>query len=121
MKRIIIKYWYVLPIFLAMLMLLLTVLITIQVPVLERIIQILLLLTLIVLPISWIVLLFNKEWRKSIVSIATSTLVVCVLFFPLGIAILSHHVSYTSEQDLPIIAEDSCLTEPVDSLNPITY
>lgn len=120
MKRIVIKYWYVLPIFLAMLMLLLTVLITIQVPVLERIILILLLLTLIVLPISWIVLLFNKEWRKSIVSIATSTLVVCVLFFPLGIAILSHHVSYTSEQDLPI-AEDSCLTEPVDSLNPITY
>ena len=113
MKRIIIKYWYVLPIFLAMLMLLLTVLITIQVPVLERIIQILLLLTLIVLPI-------NNDWRMSIVSIATSTLVVCVLFFPLGIAILSHHVSYTSEQDLPI-AEDSCLTEPVDSLNPITY
>ena len=88
-KRIIIKYWYILPILLALLMLTLTVLITIQFQVLERIIQILLLLILIALPISWVVLLVNKEWRKLIISISTSILVVCVLFFPLGIAIAS--------------------------------
>lgn len=90
MKKCIIKYWYILPLLLALLMLALTVvLITIQFQVLERIILILLLLTLIALPISWVVLLVNKEWQKLIISIATSILVVCVLFFPLGIAISS--------------------------------
>ena len=90
MKKCIIKYWYILPLLLALLMLTLTmVLITIQFQVLERIILILLLLTLIALPISWVVLLVNKEWQKLIISITTSILVACVLFFPLGIAIAS--------------------------------
>ena len=122
MKKYIIKYWYLLPLLLALLMLALTVvLITIQFQVLERIIQILLLLTLIALPISWVVLLVNKEWRKLLISITTSILVVCVLFFPLGIAIASCRCSWHKITKEPSLCYSCTIQQHVASMKRVLF
>ena len=88
MKRLIIKYWYVPIVVVALLMLSLIVLITIQ-SAFQRITLWFLFIALITLPVSWICLLIFKERRKALISILWSIAAICILLIPLLIAIIS--------------------------------
>ena len=64
MKRIILRYWYILPILLALFMVSLIFLFLSDPSVIETVVWILLLLTLIMLPVSWVILFVNKQrWK----------------------------------------------------------
>ena len=96
--------------------------------VLDIIVGIFLTLTLIALPVSWIVLLVNKKRFKCLLSLAMSVLIVCVLWFPLVIASmnapdgfgrahpipegLAYHHPLSFESDQPAV---------IDSLDAETY
>ena len=68
MKRIILRYWYALPVLLALSMLSLIYLFLSYPSVIEGIISILLLLILIMLPVSWVLLFVNKQRWKCFLS-----------------------------------------------------
>lgn len=128
MKKIFLKYWYALPILLGMLMLLQTRLFLTYPSTLEAIVGILLLLTLIALPVSWIILFINKQRWQCLASFGLSFVIICSLCIPLMIAAESGPTGFGREHPIPEgmdynlpLAEDSCLTEPIDSLNPDTY
>ncbi len=96
MKRMIIKYWYVPIVVVALLMLSLIVLITIQ-SAFQRITFWFLFIALITLPFSWICLLIFKERRKALLSVLWSIAAICILLIPLLIAIISDpHVPNSS-------------------------
>lgn len=80
MKNLILKYWYVLPILQAVLMIILCLLFTTVETVFESIVSILLTLTLICIVVACIVLLINKQWRKFI----NLFLISVTVFFVLG-------------------------------------
>lgn len=128
MKKVIIKYWYTLPILLALLMSSLLLLFTDAPSILETIVGSLLLFTLIVLPVSWVILLMNKQWWKFFFSFVGTIIVLCVLSLPLMIVAMSspdgfgkdHPIPEGLEYYLPLSA-DSCSTVSVDSLDADTY
>lgn len=74
-KDFIIKYWYVLPVLLALLSIVWFARITVPSAVVDAWL-ILMLLILILLPITWIVLLINKKWLSCIISIVASSVIV---------------------------------------------
>ena len=83
MKRLFLKYWWVLPILLFVCLWGLVLLFTHEPTVMESIVGILVLLVLICLIVSWVVLLVNKKWGKCLLSLALSVGVICLLWFPL--------------------------------------
>ena len=82
-KKYIIKYWWSFPVLSAFFMLTLGLLFTTVPSLLETIVFILLFLTLLALPVSWIILLVNRQWLKCLMSLLVSVLVVCVSWIPL--------------------------------------
>ena len=96
--------------------------------ILESIVEVLLLLTMIALPISWVFLLLNRQWWKFISSVVAAIVIFLVLSLPIGIAAMStpdgfgkeHPIPDGLEYNLPF-AEDSCSIVSVDSLNTNTY
>lgn len=128
MKRIILRYWYILPILLALFMVSLIYLFLSDPSVIETVVGILLLLTLIMLPVSWVILFVNKQRRKCFLSFSFSFVIFGVLCLPLMMASMSgpdgfgrdHPIPDGLKYNLPL-EEDSCLKEPVDSLDPNTY
>lgn len=128
MKRIILRYWYILPILLALFMLSLMCLFLSGPSVIETVVGVLLLLTLIMLPVSWVILFVNKQRWKCFASFGASVVIVCVLWIPLMIISMSSPEGFGKEHPIPDglkynlpLAEDSCSIEPVDSLAPNTY
>ena len=128
MKRIILRYWFTLPILLALFMLSLTYLFLSSPSIIEDVVEKLLFLTLIMLPISWIILFVNKKRWECFTSLGVSFVIVCVLWFPLIIAASSSPDVFGKEHPIPDglkynlpLAEDSCMIEPVDSLDSNTY
>ena len=101
MKRFILGYWYVLPILLALSMISLIFLFLSYPSVIGDFFSLLLLLTLILLPVSWVVLFVNKQRRKCFLSFSFSFVIFGVLCLPLMMV--------------------SMRKEPVDSLDPNTY
>ena len=80
MKTLVIKYWWTLIAFMAFVMIILLILVmSAPATVFETILGILLLMTLIALPVSWIVLLINKQWRKCLLSFILSIVTIFVL------------------------------------------
>ena len=123
--KIIIKFWYLLPLLLALLMLSLVYLFTTSPSVLEDIIGVLLLLTLIALPISWIVLLNNKKKWSCVASIISSVVIFVVLEFPLMMLASSSPDGFGKEHSIPVglaynlplpCVYDSCSIASVDTL-----
>ena len=128
MKRIIIKYWWAFPVLLASLLITLGLLFFTYPSVLDIIVGIFLILTLIALPVSWIVLLVNKKWFKCLCSFLMSVSIVCVLWIPLIIGAmngpdgfgrahpipegLAYHHPLSTESDQPMV---------IDSLDAETY
>lgn len=128
MKRIILRYWYILPILLALFMVSLIYLFLSDPSVIETVVGILLLLTLIMLPVSWVILFVNKQRWKFFASLGGSLVIVCVLWIPLEIASMNSPDGFGKEHPIPDglkynlpLTEDSCSIEPVDSLDPNTY
>ena len=115
MKRMIIKYWYVPIVVVALLMLSLIVLITIQ-SAFQRITFWFLFIALITLPFSWICLLIFKERRKALLSVLWSIAAICILLIPLLIAIISDpHVPNSSSDQSNQPSRES--QRPRDSLD----
>ena len=128
MKRIIIKYWWAFPVLLALLMITLGLFFFTVSTVFEMIVGILLVLTLIALPVSWIILLVNKKWFKCLLSLGMSVLIICVLWIPLIIGAMnapdgfgkSHPIPEGLAYNLPLsIESDQSVT--IDSLDIETY
>ena len=144
MKRFILKYWWVFPLALGAFMFSLVALFTTWLPVLEDIVAILLLAIIIGLVVSWVILLLNKKWWQCLTSITSSTMVVCLLWFPLVIGAMhgpyydgfgkKHKIPEELKYNLPLgytdenghkDAFDFSNNTPdiaeIDSLNPDTY
>lgn len=127
-KKYIIKYWWSFPILLALFMLTLCLLFTTVPSILETIVFILLFLTLLALPVSWIILLINRQWSKCLMSLLASVLVVCVLWIPFTLFAMSgpdgfgreHPIPEGLEYNLPL-SDDSNSSIPIDSLDTDTY
>lgn len=81
MKKWIIKFWYVLPILMIVFMLILWALLLNEPTVWEKVVGILLLLTMISLPVSWVVLLIDNKWGKALISFLATVVIGCVLGF----------------------------------------
>ena len=129
MKRLL-KYWYILPILLACLMIVACLMYMLMIQsmkssmVIESTVSVLILIVLIALPISWVILLINKQWKRSFFSF----LVVCVLGFPLSFLAMEspdgfgkdHPIPDGLECNLPLV-DDSCSTAPIDSIDTNNY
>ena len=148
MKNFIIKYWYVLPVLLALLSIVLFARITVPTAVIDAW-WIIVLLILVLLPVTWVVLLVNKKWLKFTISfLASSVIVVGMGIFSVYTAahILfdpdtspfgkDHPIPEGLEYNLPLnnkclVETDSCsyewtedldsLVSPVDIHDPNTY
>ena len=75
MKKFILKYWYILPLMLAILMLTLLWLFTKAPTFFEDIVGVLLVPTIVFIVISWVVMIVNKQWWRFIISTSFSKLV----------------------------------------------
>lgn len=151
MKKWIIKFWYLLPILMIVFMLILWVLIMKEPTMWENVVGILLLLTMILLPVSWVILANNKKWVKAIISFLATVVIGCVLGIPLGFVAASapdgfgkaHPIPDGLAYELPLPRDYSlelsfladsleldsifaqsdslCTPKPVDSLDANTY
>jgi len=127
-KKYIIRCWWSFPVLLAFFILTLCLLFTTVPSILETIVFILLFLTLLALPVSWIILLVNRQWLKCLMSLLASVLVVFVLWIPFIFFAMSgpdgfgreHPIPEGLEYNLPLSA-DSNLSIPIDSLDTDTY
>lgn len=133
MKRLL-KYWYILPILLACLMIVACLMYMLMIQsmkssmVIESTVSVLILIVLIALPISWVILLINKQWKRSFFSFLATILVVCVLGFPLSFLAMEspdgfgkdHPIPDGLECNLPLV-DDSCSTAPIDSIDTNNY
>lgn len=128
MKRIVLKYWWTLPILLCVLMLGLMFLFTTVPSVFESIVGILLLLVVIALPVSWVILLVNKKWWQCLLSLGLSVIIVIWLWIPLVMGAMSgpdgfgrkHRIPDGLEYSLPFDFE-SGQEVSIDSLDSKTY
>ena len=115
MKRLILNYWWVLPILLFLCLLGLFFLFTYEPTVLESIVGILMLLVLICLIVSWVVLLVNKKWWKCLLSFALTIVIICILWLPLVMGAMTgpdgfgkkHPIPDGLEYNLPIERSES--------------
>lgn len=127
-KKYIIKYWWSFPVLLVLFMLTLGLLFTTVPSLLETIVYILLFLTLLALPVSWIILLVNRQWLKCLMSLLASVLVVCVSWIPLVFGAMTgpdgfgrvYPIPEGLEYNLPL-STDSNLSLPIDSLDIDSY
>ena len=134
MKKWMIKFWYLLPILLAVFILALYAewalgleLSPKKVPVfVAYILDIIVLLILIASVVSWVILLINKSWWKAIISFVATVIIVVFLGFFVTMAALfapdtsdfgkRHPIPDGLAYELPLPI-DSHPTEPVDSLD----
>ena len=127
MKTLVIKYWWTLIAFMAFVMIILLILVmSAPATVFETILGILLLMTLIALPVSWIVLLINKQWRKCLLSYILSIVTIFVLGGMLSFAAMwgpgydnfgkKHPIPDGLKYNIPM-DRDSIAITPVDSLD----
>ena len=127
MKRLVTKYWWTLIVFMAFVMIILLVLVmNAPATVFEDILGILLLMTFIALPVSWIVLLINKQWRKCVLSFVLSIVTLFVLGGMLSFAAMwgpnyddfgkKHPIPDGLKYDIPMDGDASAII-PMDALD----
>ena len=100
-ERLILRFWYMLPLLAAVLLLILISMTTTYPSILENIIYCLLLLTLVMLAVSWVLLLSNKKWWRCIVSVVVSVVFVGVLGFYLIFAAMSAPDGFGKDHPIP--------------------
>lgn len=101
MKRIVLKYWWTLPILLCVLMLGLIFLFTTVPSVFESIVGILLLLVVIALPVTWVLLFINKKWWQCLLSFGLSAILVIWLWIPLVMGAMSGPDGFGRKHSIP--------------------
>lgn len=101
MKRLILNFWWALPILLFLCLLGLFFLFTYEPTVIESIVGILTLLVLICLIVSWVVLLVNKKWWKSLLSFALTVGIICLLWFPLVMGAMTGPDGFGKKHPIP--------------------
>ena len=69
MKRFVLKYWWVFPLSLLVILVSLLFLFMTDIPIIENTVSIFLLLTLVALPVSWVILLWNFKWKRCLISV----------------------------------------------------
>ena len=79
MKKFVLQYWWTIPALMAVLMVLDCVFIVANLPILESVVEWLLLLVGIAILASWIILALNKQWKKFLFSFLLSILVGAVM------------------------------------------
>lgn len=135
MRRFVVKYWWLFPVILACLLILLGALFTAAPSKLETIVGILLAIAALALLVSWIILLANKQWWKCFLSVAIAILVIGVLYFPLVTGSMTapdgfgrkHPIPEGLEYFIPIdrsadeYNHNTFSTVKVDSLDTSTY
>lgn len=130
MKKFIIRYWWTLIAFLVVVMFIMLILVMTAPPtVFETIVGILLLLTLIALPSSWVILLINKQWLKCLLSFVLSLVTIVVLGGMLTFSAMwgpgydnfgkKHKIPDGLEYSIPL--ERSTSSVAIDSLDINTY
>ncbi len=130
MKRIVLKYWWTLPILLCVLMLglIYIFMLTTVSLVFEDIVGILLLLVVIALPVSWVILLVNKKWWQCLLSLGLSVIIAIWLWIPLFVVSTSGPDDFGKKHSIPDGLEYNLPSDlrsdqwvPVDSLDSNTY
>lgn len=128
MKKWLIKFWYLLPILMIVFMLFLWVSFSKEPTIWENVVFVLLLLTAIALFASWIFLADNGQWWKAITSFLATAVIAFFLGIPLCFVAASAPTNFGKKHPIPAglayelpLPMDSCLAEPVDSLNTNTY
>lgn len=101
MKRLVLKYWWLLPLLLGAFMMGLMLLFLSVPTIIESIIGIMLLLVVILLPVSWVMLLVDKRWWQCIVSFVSSAFITIVLGFFLSLAAMSGPDGFGREHKIP--------------------
>lgn len=128
MKKIVLKYWWILPLLLIVFMLGLALLFSTDPTVFEGIVGVLLLLVILLLPVSWVVLLINKKWWQGLLSFGLSILIVILLWMPLVMGAMmgpdgfgrKHPIPDGLEFNIPL-DPDSGKVVSIDSLDIETY
>lgn len=101
MIRLVLKYWWMLPILLCACMVGLIFLFTTVHPIIEGIVGILLLLVIVLLLISWVTLLINKKWCQCLISLVISVTIIIMLWFPLVMAAMSGKEEFDMNHKIP--------------------
>ena len=124
MKRFLLKYWWLFPILLGGMMVLLILMFTLFPPtILETIVGIILILDLIGLISSWLVLLINEKNTQGLISVALSFVLVFVLWYPLVLSASNdgfgkkHPIPEGLEYNIPLLSD----TVIIDSLDTSTF
>ena len=84
MKKIIIQYWWTLPVLMALLMVLDCLIMIANLPIIETIIGWIVVIVVISIMVSWVVLLTNKQWKKCFYSFLITILAGSALSIPMG-------------------------------------
>ena len=111
MRRFIVKYWWLFPVILACLLILMGLLFTTIPSILDTIVGILLLIAVLALLGSWIILLVYKQWWKCFLSVALSILVICVMYFPLVMGSMTAPDGFGRKHPIP---EGMDYSTPID-------
>ena len=127
MKRFVLKYWWVFPLSLLVILVSLLFLFMTDIPIIENTVSILLLLTLIALPVSWVILLWNFKWKLCLISVLWSVLVVVLMLQPRICGAMGgadhfgrrHPIPEGMSYNIPLCSNDTAVT--VDSLDADSY
>ena len=127
MKRFVLKYWWVFPLSLLVILVSLLFLFMTDIPIIENTVSILLLLTLVALPVSWVILLWNFKWKHCLISVVWSVLVVVLMWQPLIFGAMGgadhfgrrHPIPEGMSYNIPLCSKDTAVT--VDSLDADSY
>ena len=68
MKKFIIQYWWALPVLMALLMVLGCLIMIADLPIIEAVVNWIVVLVVISIIVSWVILLVNKQWKKCLLS-----------------------------------------------------
>lgn len=130
MKRSIIKYWWALPVLVALLMVLNCLIMMADLPGIETIVDWSVVFVLATIIVSWGILLVNKQWKKCLFSFLITILAVCTLSIPMVMISLfaprsddfgrKHRIPDGLEYNIPFdVHSDS--TVIIDSLDTASY
>lgn len=114
-KKFFIKYWWIFPCVFPFLIIVLFISLSYATDywVVMLVKELLILLALIVMSLSWIFLLISKMWRKALISFLALVLVVGILYFPLIWALwimqdrYERHIPEEIEDVVPEFEEES--------------
>ena len=102
MRRLVLNYWWILPILLLVCVLgLFFLFLLCSLSILEDVLAILIVLILICLPFSWVILLINKKWWQCLLSFLISIVIIALLWYPLVLSAMSGPDDFGENHPIP--------------------